>query len=158
VTLATRRGDTYGIRRRLRVLLREEIVNLSVADTAAVVRESADSRHPPMHTQLVVFHLFLMTTGAVGRVPNFRVVLGVGSHVAVETLCEAVDGFSERIDIGVVTVEAHRRIGACGWCRRYEKGRAHTKGGDHHESENPGSHDEPPPSSVSEVSRNSPHP
>lgn len=39
-------------------------------------------------------------------------IFRVGTYVAVEALREAVNGFSERIDIRLVTVEAYWRIGA----------------------------------------------
>lgn len=89
-------------------------MNVAVTAAAATIAgKSTGGLHPTMHTEMVLFHLPFMTACAVGLRANFRVVFRVGTHVAVETLREAVNGFSERIDIGVVTVEAHRRIGAC---------------------------------------------
>ena len=87
-------------------------MNLSVADRAAFVREAASGRHTSMYAEVVSSYLVLMATGAVGLRADVRVIFRVGTDVAVEALGEAVYGLGERIGVGLVTVQAQRRLGA----------------------------------------------
>ena len=92
--------------------MRNKSVNLSVADRAAVFREAAFGRHTPMYAEVVSAHLVFMATGAICLRADVRMIFRVSTNVAVEALREAVHRLGERIDVGLVTVEAHRRLGA----------------------------------------------
>jgi len=65
-----------------------------------------------MYAEVVSAYLVLMATGAICLRAHVWMLFRVGAHVAVEALREAVHRLSERIGVGLVTVQAHRRLGA----------------------------------------------
>ena len=93
-------------------------MDLTMTTPASTIAwQSAGCVHSTMHAELVPVHLVFVTTDALHLRADFRMLLRVRADVAVDALREAVHGFSDDIDVGLVTLEAPRRLGAS--CRSW---------------------------------------